>query len=226
MERSYNFRRRNNHRGVLKDMAKAMRVISQTLFLILFIVLSFTGKIQIWMGVFIVGVILTPLLGRFFCGWVCPINTAMNLVTNVKNKLHVKSKPISQFIKKPMYRYGMLIAFILSFVFVMLSGRKLPVLPGLLVSGVVLTIFFPESLWHRYLCPYGTILHIAGRSSKHSYNIINGLCISCGICHRVCPSEAISLNESQGKKYSINSSECLVCGRCQEACPKNAVEHQ
>lgn len=207
-------------------MAKTLRVLTQILFLLLFIMLVITGKIQIWMGIFLLSIILTLLLGRFYCSWLCPINTVMNMVTKAKVKFHLKSIPVPKFIKKPLFRYGMLIAFILVFAFVMVSGRKLPILPILFAVGVILTAFFLENLWHRYLCPYGTILHAIGKLSKRSYSINDNLCISCGICRRVCPSDAIQVNENSRKKYSINPSECLVCGKCAEICPKNVIRYQ
>lgn len=207
-------------------MAKILRTLTQILFLLLFIMLVITDKIQIWMGIFLLSFILALFLGRFYCSWLCPINTVMNMVTKVKIKFHLKSIPVPQFIKKPLFRYGMLIAFILAFAFVMASSRKLPILPTLFAVGVILTAFFPENLWHRYLCPYGTILQAIGKLSKRSYSINDSLCISCGICYRVCPSDAIQMNENSRKKYSINRSECLVCGKCAEVCPKNVIRYQ
>ncbi|MDD3840145.1 MAG: 4Fe-4S binding protein [Clostridia bacterium] len=204
-------------------MSKILRRSSQVLFLLLFIALIYTGKIQIWMGVFAISVIFTLFFGRFYCGWICPINTVMNLVTNIKDRLGRKSLSVPRFIKKSVFRYGVLIVFILTFVFVRISGKKLPVLPALLVIGVALTIFFPEKLWHRYLCPYGTILHVVGKLSRRSYSIDDELCISCGACNRICPSNAVEVNQG---KYMIYKSECLVCGRCAEKCPENAIKYK
>ena len=204
-------------------MAKILRVILQTLFLILFFLLVFVGRVQVWMGIFLLSAILTLFLGRFYCGWICPINTVMNVVAKIKSKLHLKSLPVPGFVKKPFYRYGMLTAFILAFIFVMASGKKLPVLPGLLAIGAFLTVFYPENLWHRYLCPYGTILHMAGKLSKHYYRVIDDLCVSCGICRKTCPAEAVQVYDG---KYVITKSECLVCGSCAANCPKKAIRYQ
>ncbi len=204
-------------------MAKTLRRISQALFLLLFTLLVFKGKIQVWMGIFLASLTLTLFLGRFYCGWLCPINKVMNLITKIKKKFRIKSLSVPESIKNPIYRYIILAGFIFTFVFVMVSGKKLPVLPGLLTTGILLTLFFPESLWHRYLCPYGTILHIVGKFSKRSYSIIDELCISCGICYRVCPSEAVEKNKGN---YMITRWECLLCGKCAGKCPKKAIKYQ
>jgi len=87
----------------------------------------------------------------------------------------------------------LLTAFIVAFIFVMVSGKKLPVLSGLLAIGVFFTVIFPESLWHGYLYPYGTILHMAGKLSKHYYKVADVFCITCGICRKICPAEAMQV---------------------------------
>lgn len=203
-------------------MSKTLQRLSKFLFLLLFVALIFIGKVQIWIGVFLISIVLSLFFGRFYCGWICPINTVMNFITKIKTKLHIKSLSVPDFIKKPIFRYGFLIAFLLTFAFVMRSGKKLPVLPALLILGALLTFLFSESLWHRYLCPYGTVLHFTGKKSKRFYKISDSLCISCGKCQKVCPSEAI--REIEGK-FTIDKSECLACGSCAESCPKEIISY-
>ncbi len=55
-------------------------------------------------------------------------------------------------------------------------------------------------------------------------------CVACGLCARVCPSQAITLvpYEDEGgtrypKKFIIDELRCIYCGFCQEACPKGAI---
>ena len=47
------------------------------------------------------------------------------------------------------------------------------------------------------------------------------LCIGCGACVSVCPTNAIVPTEDE--KYIINESECIDCGACVEVCPTNAI---
>jgi len=81
-------------------------MLSQAVFVVVFFVLTAAGKIQLWMGVFFLSVILTVLFGQFYCGWICPINTLMNLVTRIKRGLHIKSLSVPGFVKKLVYRYA------------------------------------------------------------------------------------------------------------------------
>ncbi len=47
-------------------------------------------------------------------------------------------------------------------------------------------------------------------------------CTGCGICVKMCPSGAISLEEG---KAEIDMEKCIRCGKCHDACPQGAVEH-
>lgn len=203
-------------------MSKVLRKLSQTAFLLLFIFLMSSGKISIWMAIFLITTASSFVFGRFYCGWICPINTVINFISKIKNKFQIKNFKLPGFIKRPIFRYLILAGFFIAFGVVMATGKKLPVLPTLFAIAIFLTIFFPESLWHRYLCPYGAILHFTGKMVKRSYKINDSLCISCGICNKVCPSEAAEIKNG---KHFLNPSECLICGKCAESCPKKAISY-
>lgn len=202
-------------------MSKALQVTSQIVFLILFIILIITDKVQLWMGIFVLSVIVALFFGRFYCGWLCPINTVMKFVTAFKNKLTLKSLKTPSFLTKPLIKYGVLLLFILTFVFVMITGKKLPVLPALLACGIILTLFFPESLWHRHLCPYGTILSFTSSKARFFLKIDAGKCVQCGICKKVCSGDAVNKQAT----YSIDKGLCLLCLDCMRKCPKKAIQY-
>ncbi len=49
-------------------------------------------------------------------------------------------------------------------------------------------------------------------------------CTNCGLCIEVCPTEAISTQEIDGKVVAvINPDECTNCGLCIETCPTEAI---
>ncbi len=93
-------------------MARVWRALSQAFFAVLFFVLVASGRIQLWMGIFLLSVVLAAFFGRFYCGWICPVNTLMNLVTRVKRRLRIKDLAVPESVKKPVYRYAALLAFI------------------------------------------------------------------------------------------------------------------
>lgn len=204
-------------------MSKTMQIITQIAFLALFVILIIFNKIQLWMAIFLLSVILTLFISRVYCGWVCPINTVIKATNWIKKKLHLKSFTIPAFLKKRWVRYAFLALFFAVFAFTMISGKKLPVLPIVVVLGVVVSLFFPEELWHRYLCPYGTILSLPGSKSMRFLKIDQDTCISCGLCKKVCPAEAV---HEEDKKYDILKKDCLMCMECERQCPTKAIHYR
>jgi NADH-quinone oxidoreductase chain I len=57
------------------------------------------------------------------------------------------------------------------------------------------------------------------------------LCVACGLCVAICPSQCIRLEaieldggERYPEHYEINTVRCIYCGMCAEACPVNAIK--
>ena len=194
----------------------------QAAFLLLFFGLIATGRVQLWIGVFAISLIGTFLFSRFYCGWLCPINTLMEVVNWFKQKTGSRRKQIPGWIKSPVVRYGVLAAFAGILVMTVRTGRKLPVLPALLVLGVLVTLVYGPVLWHRYLCPYGTILSLPGSFARSKYVVVQDRCTGCGVCGKVCPAEAVQFS-ADPKKAGISPSRCLTCTTCASACPTNAI---
>ena len=152
-------------------MKKNIQKIIQITFLGLFILLIILGKPQIWMGLFLTGIIASFLLGRIYCGWFCSINSVLKGVTWIKKKLNIKNFEIPKVLTKKWVRFFVLGLFFIMFILTIISGKKLPILPILFIVGILLTFFFHEELWHRYLCPYGSILYLPGSMSVHNIYI-------------------------------------------------------
>lgn len=203
-------------------MKNKLQLITQIVFLALFLGLLITGRGQLWMVLFLLGIVFALLFSRIYCGWICPINTVMNGVSWVKKKLGIKGQKTPPALAKPWTRYLVLALFIATLITSMITGQEIPVLPALFAIGVILTFFFPEVLWHRYLCPYGTILSLPASTAKYTMKIDREKCNSCAICKKVCPAAAVVVNE---KHYTINKKDCLVCLDCSEHCQQEAISY-
>ncbi|NCA99700.1 MAG: 4Fe-4S binding protein [Clostridia bacterium] len=207
-----------------RKMVKKIQTAIQIILLVLFLFLLARGKVQAWMMVFLGSAILGLFLGRFYCGWICPMNTVMRFQTWLKKKLHIKSLAIPTWMTKPWVRIVILVAFLGLAALGIIGNKPLPVLPALFFLGIGLTLFFPELLWHRYLCPYGTILSLPGRLSKKKMTIEASACVNCGACAKVCPTATI--HKPEGGKHQIEPAECLVCRKCVDACKFNAIHYR
>lgn len=204
-------------------MKKIFQIILQVLLLAIFGFLIINGKVQIWMGLLVFGILGSILFGRFYCGWMCPINTVFKGITWTKKKLHINNLPTPKFLKNKWVRILVLVIFAVVFGFIMVAKVKIPVLPALFILGILITLFFPEELWHRYLCPYGSMLRLSSSRTKHTMVIDESTCNNCGICKTVCPAAAVVKNNGS---HGILKGDCLICMECAAACPKNSISYQ
>lgn len=50
-------------------------------------------------------------------------------------------------------------------------------------------------------------------------------CISCTLCARICPSNALKMHKTNSRKYpGITYQRCVFCGFCVDICPVDALE--
>ena len=51
-------------------------------------------------------------------------------------------------------------------------------------------------------------------------NICTVGCIACRLCEKVCPTEAITVEDNLA---SIDYEKCINCGQCEQKCPKKII---
>ena len=64
--------------------------------------------------------------------------------------------------------------------------------------------------------------HIAVSHNLGEIVIDDQLCVDCGLCTGVCPTEALSLNR-ETYKLTFARSRCIVCEQCISSCPLQAI---
>lgn len=47
-------------------------------------------------------------------------------------------------------------------------------------------------------------------------------CVTCGLCERICPPKAITLDDEE--KPVVNLGRCIYCAECADACPTEAIQ--
>ncbi len=195
------------------------------IFLILFVVLFLIKKIQLWLLVYGIGILLSFFYGRIYCGYICPMNSSMKVVDKVAKKLKLQRKSIPPILRSPILAYAMLAFSLIT----MVVGKKIfqvqiPILPILFCLSLVVTLFLPPSVWHKALCPYSILLNFAARFSKRGTTVDATMCTRTQKCLRACPSGAITM-EGVNKTALIDKKYCLQCEVCTLVCPQNAISY-
>jgi ferredoxin-type protein NapH len=199
-----------------------LRIVLEVFALLLVIFLTANHKLQTWLLLFALGIIVSLFAGRLFCGWICPMNTVFRAINFIYAKLKIKRLAPPRFLKNNIIRYGFLAFFAISMIAVKVSGVHVNMLLYIILFSVILTLFINEEFWHRYICPFGTILQLTSRKSRFGLHIDEEACISCGKCQKVCPSLSITTADNE-KMRNVNH-ECLLCIQCMDVCPTDACQ--
>jgi ferredoxin len=168
--------------------------------------------------------ILSLVLGRAFCGWVCPVG----LLADLAGKFSLRIKWLDRRFNN--IQYGLLAIVLLSavivpsllwlvdpivifqrsmFLIVTLSG-----IPVILVLVVAISIASPR-LWCR-ICPLGGALGVVSAISPLK-RVQSGDCTGCAMCQKACPMASIS-NDGRW-----DSKSCIRCLDCERVCPYGAI---
>jgi len=202
--------------------AATLRVIVEIVFLALFLFLFKNKDLQRWFLIFGIGLLGALFLGRVYCGWVCPMETLFRPINWLYSKLRIKRLKTPAVFKNNIFRWAILVLFVMLMVAVKAFTIRINPLLYITAFSVLVTLVFEEEFWHRYICPFGTLLSIFSRNPLFGMRVEKTSCVSCGICQRVCPVSAIE-KEADGMK--IDTSECLVCLKCKEKCPKTSITY-
>jgi polyferredoxin len=187
----------------------------------------------------IVTIVGTLVLGRVWCGWICPLGAILELFgPRGTRKMQAWFRGI---------KYGLLIMLFVMALFgslafmwldpitilvrgvadpvsVVLSivevpGFKVGTLLSMLMLVLVLGLNSIEKrFWCRYLCPLGALIGLGSKFSWIRRRVNEASCVKCGDCVKTCPMGAI-----HPETIKNDPAECIMCMDCAAPCPKTAI---
>lgn len=186
---------------------------------------------------FVTAIIITIVLGRFFCGWICAFGTYNDL-------LHLLSKHVFKINFKvnekldAALKYVKYLVLLLLIVVVWTMGSSVldttspwdafalitdfpQVLSDYTIGVVFLLLitvgaFFVERFFCRYLCPLGAVFNIFSRVGVLKIKKPSEKCGKCRVCTNNC-----SMGLQLFKVESVCGGDCINCFKCIETCPRN-----
>lgn len=192
--------------------------------LAVFILLLKNSKLQMWLAIFVIGVVGSLFAGRFYCGWICQMHTIFRPINTLYTKLKIKRLKTPQFMQSSEIRILFVILFIVSMILTKVLNLKVNILLFITLFSILIILVFEEEFWHKKICPFGTIFSFTSKKSLLAIKIDESNCIACGKCQIDCPTSSISTLENKKRTNIIN--ECLVCRKCIDACPVSAISYK
>ncbi|MBF0253569.1 MAG: 4Fe-4S binding protein [Candidatus Omnitrophica bacterium] len=192
-----------------------------------------------WYSLVFLGVALTLVAGRFYCGWLCPFGAATEVLHGITPWRFLVPEKADRYLK--LIKYVNLVLIITVAFFLWNKAMAVYLVSVLepfatffrLYGGFIAWVFLGTVLllsaviprfYCRYLCPLGaffaSLVLISEWTHIRRVNIRLGEhgCKGCRVSEKSCQMKAIEFNVG-AKKPEIDPKECLMCGTCRDLCP-------
>lgn len=204
---------------------KRIRLLIQLVFIVTFFIVLNNGNMFLWLGLFIASLFCAIIFGRFYCGYICPMNTVMGISTKISKEFNWQTKTVPKVFESKALPWLVLLMMVAT---VVLSKKifhfEIPILIILMSISIIITLRFEERVFHNQICPYGALLKLTGRWAIFSTTVDESQCIGCRKCEQVCPTKAIIVAGVKNVVL-IDTALCLQCYECTYVCPKNAIHY-
>jgi len=195
------------------------------------------------MVLFLIFVVMSLVLKRAFCAWLCPVGTLSEYLWKAGRKLLGRNLVLPRWLDLPLRSikyllmaffvfiiggmsgaaledfmtqpYGILADVKMLHFFVHMSSTALAVIAVLALLSVLV-----KNFWCRYACPYGAVMSVVSLLSPVAVRRDVESCIACGKCAKACP-QGLPVD----RLMQIRSAECTACLECVASCgTENALQ--
>lgn len=175
--------------------------------------------------------LLTLLLRRAFCGYVCPIGALSEWLQRGARRCGVKPLRVPYRLDRALallkylvigivllltYRAAELMfrGFDPCYALISRHGEDITLWAYVVAGAVVFASLLIVMPFCRWLCPLAAVLHPFSRFGLTRIRRDEQACISCAKCSKACP-----MSIRVGEMSEVNAARCLSCMQCIEACP-------
>jgi len=207
----------------------------------------FTGRIPAIhpaaMFLFMAFVLMSLLLKKAFCSWLCPVGTLSEFLWRIGRKIFRRNFNLPKWVDIPLRGLKYLLLAFFAFIIGSMSAEALDdfmhapyalvadvkmlnfflyisVTGAAIIGALVVLSFFVQNFWCRCLCPYGALMGLVSLLSPVKIRRDAEACIDCAKCAHACPS-----NLPVDQLVQVRSAECTGCMACVAACSaQNALQ--
>ncbi|ABR35192.1 FMN-binding protein [Clostridium beijerinckii] len=180
--------------------------------------------------------IITIVLGRFFCGWLCTFGAINDFIYMVSKKVFKTKFKVNEKVDSILkYLKYVILLFIIVVIWTSgstafdsyspwdafaqldnISGAIAGYTGGFIILAIIaIGAAFIERFFCRYLCPLGAVFSILSKARILKIKKLRDKCGPCRICTNNC-SMGIKLYEMD----KVSSGECINCFKCIDVCPR------
>ena len=184
-------------------------------------------------GSIAIPILIALLVGRVFCGWICPASLGFELTRNLSKSRRLttstRRNPIqflgvvlmgvflvsSAFFHYPFFcifcPVGVICRNVISYTQYGALGMDMIFIPAFILFEAVFARWCPE------ICALGAMTTVFSRFNFLNPRVNKAKCVECQVCSEICPMRVQVL---EGK--DLNS--CSKCLKCSENCPTDAID--
>lgn len=185
--------------------------------------------------------LISLMLGRIVCGWLCPVGLVQELLYKLPTPKLNKNKWTERLSYLKYFVFAIFVV-IIPIYMSMMYGKGAHVIcrsfcpipvplafanlatinfsffttPRVIFAAVIFgSAIFCYRSFCRFICPLGAWYSLFSKISVFAIKVDKSQCIGCNKCVRTC---LLDVKE-------VGDKECIGCGKCKAQCPKNCISY-